>query len=48
VYDRFLNDAHSAEHEDVTDFIRRCKEEDERRAVHAHELLGTLTRRGIG
>jgi hypothetical protein len=49
LYDRFLNDAHSAEHDDVTKFIRQCKEEDERRAVQAHELLGTLTRsHGIG
>ena len=48
VYDRFLNDAHSAEHADVTSFIRQCKDEDERRAVQAHELLGSLTRRGIG
>jgi hypothetical protein len=49
VYDKFLDDAHSAEHEDVTDFVRQCKREDERRALRAHELLGTLTRNhGIG
>ena len=48
VYDRYLEDTHSAEHEDVSAFIRRCKEEDERRAVQAHELLGALTRQGIG
>jgi hypothetical protein len=49
VYDRYLDDAHSAEHEDVTEFIRQCKQEDEGRALRAHELLGTLTRNhGIG
>jgi hypothetical protein len=45
VYDRYLEDAHSSEHSDVTEFIRQCKE-DERRAVRAHELLGQLTRQG--
>jgi hypothetical protein len=49
LYDRFLDDAHSSEHEDVSDFVRQCKAEDERRAVRAHELLGMLTRNhGIG
>jgi hypothetical protein len=49
VYDRYLDDAHASEHEDVTDFIRRCKREDEQHALDAHELLGTLTRNhGIG
>jgi hypothetical protein len=49
VYDRYLEDTHSAEHEDVSDFIRQCKREDEHRAVRAHELLGNLTRvHGIG
>jgi hypothetical protein len=50
VYDKFLEDTeHSAEHEDVAQFIRRCKKEDEQRAVEAHELLGKLTRNhGIG
>ena len=48
VYDRFLADAHSGEHEDVAEFFRECKRQDERRAVRAHELLGELTRRGIG
>jgi hypothetical protein len=49
VYDRFLADAHSAEHEDVTQFVGECKQQDEQRAVRAHELLGTLTRgHGIG
>ena len=49
VYDRFLEDTHSAEHQDVTQFILQCKREDEQRAVKAHELLGTLTRsHGLG
>ena len=49
LYDRFLEDAHSAEHEDVSEFIRQCKREDEQRAVRAHEFLGKLTRsHGIG
>jgi hypothetical protein len=49
VYDRFLEDAHSAEHNGVAERIRQCKREDESRALRAHELLGTLTRNhGIG
>ena len=49
VYDHYLDDAHADEHEDVTQFISRCKREDEQRAVEAHDLLGKLTRRhGIG
>jgi hypothetical protein len=49
VYDRYLQDAHSREHEDVSEFIRQCKEQDEQRATRAHELLGQLTRgHGIG
>jgi hypothetical protein len=49
VYDRFLQDAHSSEHDDVMEFIRQCKREDERRAERAHELLRALTRdHGIG
>ena len=49
VYDRFLQDAHSTEHDDVMEFIRQCKREDEHRAERAHELLRALTRdHGIG
>ena len=48
VYDKFLEDAHSSEHEDVATFIRQCKAEDEQRAVRCHELLTQLTRSGIG
>ncbi len=48
VYDRYIEDAH--EHEDVVEFIRQCRDEDNRRAVRAHELLRDLTkeRDGIG
>ncbi len=31
VYDRYLNDAHSAEHPDVSGFIEHCKREDKQR-----------------
>jgi hypothetical protein len=49
VYDRFLDDAHAAEHEDVAEFFRQCKREDESRAQRCHELLGALTgSHGIG
>jgi hypothetical protein len=48
VYDKFLNDAHSSEHEDVAAFIRQCKEQDQERAVRCHEFLVQLTRSGIG
>ena len=48
VYDRFLEDAHSSEHQDVAAFIRQCKDEDQQRAIRCHELLGQLTRSGIG
>ena len=48
VYDKFIEDAHSSEHEDVAAFIRQCKDQDQQRAVRCHELLGQLTRSGIG
>ena len=48
VYDRFLEDAHSSEHEDVAAFIRQCKEQDEQRAISCHDFLVELTRTGIG
>jgi hypothetical protein len=47
-YDKFLEDAHSSEHEDVASFFRQCKSEDEQRAVRCHEFLVQLTRSGIG
>jgi hypothetical protein len=46
VYDKYLEDAH--DHSDVVDFIRQVKEEDAHRAVRCHELLGELTKGGIG
>ena len=46
VYDKYLEDAH--DHEDVQQFIKEVKEQDSRRAVRAHELLGLLTADGIG
>jgi hypothetical protein len=48
VYDKFLEDAHSSEHQDVAAFIRQCKDEDQQRAIRCHEFLGQLTRSGIG
>jgi DnaJ-domain-containing protein 1 len=48
VYDKFLDDAHSSEHEDVAEFITLCKQQDEQRAIRCHEFLGQLTRSGIG
>ena len=47
-YDRFLQDAHSAEHDDVGQFIRQCKQQDEERALRCHEFLTRLTKQGIG
>lgn len=47
-YDRFLGDAHSSEHDDVAEFIRECKAQDEQRATRCHDLLVKLTRSGIG
>jgi hypothetical protein len=47
-YDKFLEDAHSREHEDVAAFIRQCKSEDEQRALRCHEFLRQLTQSGIG
>lgn len=44
VHDRYLEDAHG--HEDVLEFLRQVKEEDDRRALRAHELLRSLTKEG--
>ena len=47
VYDRYVDDAH--EHEDVVAFIRQVKDQDNERALRAHELLRQLTKEsGIG
>lgn len=48
-YSRYLNDAHAAEHPDVTSFVEECKQQDEERAQRCHQLLGGLTSTdGIG
>ena len=44
VYDKYIEDAH--EHTEVADFIRQVQEEDSRRAIRCHELLGELTKKG--
>ena len=48
VYDKFLDDAHSSEHQDVADFIKQCKDQDQKRALRCHEFLVQLTRSGLG
>jgi len=48
-YARYLDDAHSSDHGDVTSFIEECKRQDEQRATRCHELLRDLTAgSGIG
>ena len=48
-YDKYLEDAHSADHPEVTEFIRKCRDEDGQRALRCHELLKDLTaEQGIG
>jgi hypothetical protein len=47
LYDKYAADAEG--HVDVREFIEQVREEDSRRAVRAHELLGKLTaQRGGG
>ena len=48
VYDKYIEDAH--EHEDVVEFVKQVKDEDAKRAVRCHELLGDITKAkgGIG
>jgi hypothetical protein len=48
LYNKFLADAHSSEHDDVADFIKQCKGQDEQRAIRCHEFLGQLTGSGLG
>ena len=45
-YAKYLEDAEG--HEDVQDFIRQCQQQDAQRAIRCHELLGQLTKGGIG
>ncbi len=42
MYDRYISDAH--DHEEVVEFVRQVREEDNRRAQRAHELLKELTK----
>jgi hypothetical protein len=42
VYDQYVRDA--AEHDDVRQFIERCKQEDSQRAIRSHELIMKLTK----
>ena len=46
VYGKYLEDAE--DHEDVAEFIREVQQQDAQRAVRCHELLGKLTKGGIG
>jgi hypothetical protein len=46
VYDQYLADAEG--HDDVREFIARVRDEDGRRAVEAHRMLGELTREHHG
>ena len=47
VYDRYIEDAY--DHEDVVEFVRQVRDEDNHRAQRAHELLKDLTKGdGIG
>jgi hypothetical protein len=41
VYAKYAADAEG--HDDVLEFVEQCRQEDSRRAVRAHELLGKLT-----
>ncbi len=45
-YDKYLEDAHTREHDDVAQFIEQCKAQDADRAVRCHELLRELTKSG--
>ena len=43
---KYMEDAEG--HEDVQEFFRTVQQQDADRAVKAHELLGKLTKDGIG
>ena len=48
-YTKYLEDAHSTDHPDVTKFIEECRDQDNQRALRCHELLKNLTaEKGIG
>jgi hypothetical protein len=40
VYDKYLADCH--DHDDVAEFIRQCRQEDEARIDRAHDLIKSL------
>ena len=40
VYDTYIEDAH--DHEDVKDFVRKCKEQDAQRVRDSHDLIRGL------
>lgn len=42
LYDQYISDAEG--HEDVSQFIRECQEQDAQRAIRCHELLRELTK----
>ena len=46
LYEQYLKDAEG--HQDVQQFISQVQEEDNRRALQAHELLKQLTREAGG
>jgi len=46
VYDKYLQDAE--EHQEVRQFIEEVQRQDANRAIKCHELLGELTKHGIG
>lgn len=46
LYAVYLEDAHNADHPEVSDFIRECQEQDNQRALRCHGLLRDLTSEG--
>ena len=48
VYSRYLDDAHAADHPELTEFIEECQRQDNERAQKCHDLLHDLTKDGIG
>ncbi len=46
LHDRYIKDAE--DHTDVVDFLDQVRKEDAHRAMRCHELLGQLTKSGIG
>ena len=46
LYSVYLEDAHASDHPEVTEFIRKCQDQDNERALRCHELLKVLTAEG--